>query len=44
LTAICYGEKFDPTRHRMIIGVKSATYYLLEVDEKRGRVRVVFDI
>ncbi len=44
LTATCYGEKFDPLRHKMTIGVKSATYYMMEVDEKRNRVRVVFDI
>jgi SHS2 domain-containing protein len=44
LTATCYGEKFDPARHKMTIGVKSATYYTMEVDEKRCRVRVVFDV
>jgi len=44
LTAICYGEKFDPLRHRIAIGVKSATYYMMEVDEKRNRVRIVFDV
>ncbi|MGA3094750.1 MAG: archease [Dehalococcoidales bacterium] len=44
LSATCYGEKFDPARHKMTIGVKSATYYMLEVDEKKYRVRVVFDI
>ena len=44
LNATCYGEKFDPARHKMTIGVKSATYYLLEVDEKKCRVRVVLDV
>ncbi|RJO60552.1 MAG: archease [Dehalococcoidia bacterium] len=44
LTATCYGEKFDPERHEMIIGVKSATYYTLEVRENKPRVRVVFDV
>ena len=44
LRAACYGEKFDPARHKMTIGVKSATYYMLEVDEQKKRVRVVFDI
>jgi SHS2 domain-containing protein len=44
LIAICYGEKFDPARHKMTIGVKSATYYMLEIDERKNRVRVVFDI
>ena len=44
LSATCSGEKFDPLRHKMTIGVKSATYYMMEVDEKRNRVRVVFDV
>ena len=44
LRARCYGEKFDPSRHRMSIGVKSATYYLLEVRENKPRVRVMFDV
>ena len=44
LSATCYGEKFDPARHKMTIGVKSATYYMLEVDEQKNRVRVVFDV
>ena len=44
LSATCYGEKFDPERHKMTIGVKSATYYMLEVDEQKNRVRVVFDV
>jgi len=44
LTAICYGEKFDPARHKITIGVKSATYYMLEVDDRKRRVCVVFDV
>ena len=44
LSADCYGEKYDPQRHRITIGVKSATYYMIEVDAKRPRVRVFFDV
>jgi SHS2 domain-containing protein len=44
LSATCHGEKFDPLRHKMTIGVKSATYYMLEVDEAKCRVRVIFDV
>jgi SHS2 domain-containing protein len=44
LTAECYGEKFDSKRHAINIGVKSATYHTLEVDRKKNRVRVIFDI
>jgi SHS2 domain-containing protein len=44
LVATCYGEKYDPSRHRLKNGVKSATYHMLEVDRKNNRVRVIFDI
>ena len=44
LAAECRGEKYDPTRHRLKTGVKSATYHMLEVDRKQNRVRVIFDI
>ena len=44
LSAVCYGEKFDPDRHKIIIGVKSATYYLLEVNKQKNRIRVIFDV
>ncbi|MDO8578795.1 MAG: archease [Dehalococcoidales bacterium] len=44
MQAKCWGEKFDPSRHIIKIGVKSATYYLLQVDREKNRVRVIFDI
>ena len=44
LAAECRGEKYDPARHRLKTGVKSATYHMLEVDRKQNRVRVIFDI
>ncbi|MFH1650587.1 MAG: archease [Chloroflexota bacterium] len=44
LTAEAYGEKFDPSRHPLKTGVKSATYHLLEVDGAQHRVRVIFDV
>jgi SHS2 domain-containing protein len=44
LVALCYGEKYDPSRHRLKTGVKSATYHMLEVDRERNRVQVIFDI
>jgi SHS2 domain-containing protein len=46
LQAICYGEKFDPSRHRIKIGVKAATYHMLKVDEDSSgyRAQVIFDI
>ena len=46
LKAICRGEKFDPARHKIKMGVKAATYYMLEIarDSKGYRARVIFDI
>ncbi|MDO8717190.1 MAG: archease [Dehalococcoidales bacterium] len=44
MRAMCYGEKFDPSRHEIKIGVKSATYHMLKVDKEKNRVQVIFDI
>ena len=44
LKAICYGEKYDPLRHRLKTGVKSATYYMLKVDDIKNEVQVIFDV
>ncbi len=44
LVAECYGEKYDPSRHHLKTGVKSATYHMLEVDKAKNRVQVIFDV
>jgi SHS2 domain-containing protein len=44
LKADCFGEKYDPARHRLKTGVKSATYHMLEVDREKNRVQVIFDV
>ena len=44
LTAVCHGEKYDPSRHHTKSGVKAATYHMLEVDRGRNRVRVILDV
>ena len=44
LTALCYGEKYDSSRHHLKMGVKSATYHRLEVDREKNRVQVIFDV
>ncbi len=44
LKAVCYGERFDPTRHEIKIGVKSATYHMLKVDTEKHEVTVIFDV
>ncbi len=44
LAADCWGEKYDASRHRLKLGVKSATYHLLEVNQEKNRVQVIFDV
>ena len=44
LRAKCHGEKYDPSRHQLKLGVKSATYHMLKVDEEKNQVQVIFDI
>jgi len=36
ITAMCRGEKYDQSRHRLKMGVKSSTYHMLEVDEEKN--------
>lgn len=44
LKAMCHGEKYDPSRHHLKMGVKAATYHMLKVDKEKNQVRVIFDI
>ena len=44
LKATCYGEKYDPSRHRLKTGVKAATYHMLKVDKEKNQVRVILDV
>ena len=46
LKATCYGEKFDPLRHKLKLGVKAATYHMLRLDKHSNayRAHVLFDI
>ena len=44
LEATCWGEKYDPSRHQLKTGVKSATYHMLKVDGEENRVQVIFDV
>src|SRR4030043_272172 len=44
LEAVCYGEKYDASRHHLKTGIKSATYHMLEVDKAKNRVQVIFDV
>jgi len=46
LKATCYGEKFDPSRHKIKTGVKAATYHMLRIDKdnKGYKAQIIFDI
>jgi SHS2 domain-containing protein len=44
IKAVCWGEKVDPARHEMKLGVKAATYHMLKVDPEKNEVQVIFDI
>ncbi|MDM7999839.1 MAG: archease [Dehalococcoidia bacterium] len=46
LRADAYGEKADPSRHRLKGGVKAATYHMLKVMERRDgcSIQVIFDV
>lgn len=44
IKAVCYGEKVDPARHHIKIEVKAATYHMLEIDQQKNQVQVIFDI
>jgi SHS2 domain-containing protein len=44
LKAICWGEKYDYSRHQLKLGVKSATYHMLKVDGEKNTVQVIFDV
>ncbi len=44
LKAVCWGEKYAPSRHQIKLGVKSATYHMLKVDAEKKQVRVIFDV
>jgi SHS2 domain-containing protein len=45
LRATVYGEPVDNTRHRLKMGIKAATYHMVEVQKNNGsKVQVLFDI
>ena len=44
LKAICWGERYDSSRHQLKLGVKSATYHMLKVDVENNTVQVILDV
>jgi SHS2 domain-containing protein len=46
LKATCYGEGFDPMKHKIKIGVKAATYHMLKLDKSDDgcKAQIILDI
>lgn len=46
LKATCYGEGFDPMKHKIKRGVKAATYHMLRLDKNNDgyKAQVILDI
>ncbi len=46
LKATCYGEGFDPMKHKIKIGVKAATYHMLKLDKNGDgyKAQIILDI
>ena len=46
LVAEAWGEPVDPSRHRIKVGMKAATYHMLKVEKEAGgyRLQVLFDV
>jgi SHS2 domain-containing protein len=46
LKATCYGEGFDPMKHKIKMGVKAATYHMLKLDKNSDgyKAQIILDI
>lgn len=44
LRATIKGETIDPARHRIKTEIKAVTYHMLEINEEKGFVQVLFDL
>ncbi len=46
LKASCYGESFNPTKHKIKTAVKAATYHMLKLNKDGGeyKAQIIFDI
>jgi SHS2 domain-containing protein len=46
LKATCYGEAFDPSKHKIKTGVKAATYHMLRLDTNSNgcKAQIILDI
>jgi SHS2 domain-containing protein len=46
LKATCYGEGFDPNKHKIKMGIKAATYHMLrlDTDDNGCKAQIILDI
>jgi len=46
IKATCYGEGFDPLKHKIKTGVKAATYHMLRINKNDYgyEVQIIFDV
>jgi len=46
LKATCYGEEFNPQKHKIKMGVKAATYHMLRINKNNYgyEVQIIFDV
>ena len=45
LKAKGYGERADPSRHKLKMGIKAATYHMLKVERDDGfKAQILFDV
>ena len=44
--ATCYGESFNPAKHKVNMEIKAATYHMLKLDKDNGgyKAQIIFDI
>ncbi len=44
LNAVCWGERYKRKKHGIKTEIKAVTYHELEINEKEGYLKVLFDI
>ena len=45
LRGVAWGERADPDRHRIGLGIKAVTHYMLQVEKEDGyKASVIFDV
>ena len=46
IRALCYGERVEPSRHKLKMGIKAATYHMLSIDrdDNSYKAQVILDV